>query len=94
MDVIPDEDLNETNVTLKQIYRIFPPFCLSDSFRGLATRDVIYLWGEERSPWDWEVSGRNLTIMAVEACDVFTYRYIWAIVYCMMADACTCHFDM
>merc|ERR1719203_1371226 len=67
MDLIPDDDLNATNVTLKAIYRVFPPFCLSDSFRGLATRDIIFLWGEELSPWDWKVVGRNHCIMAAEA---------------------------
>ena len=47
--------------------QIFPPFCLSDSFRGLATRDVVFLWGEERHPGDWEVTGRNHVIMVVES---------------------------
>ena len=67
MDLIPDPDLNETNQTLKQIYRFFPPFCLSDSFRGLATRDIVFLWGERLEPWHYEVVGRNLQIMAAEA---------------------------
>eukprot|EP00486_Rosalina_sp_Unknown_P009705 CAMPEP_0201592416 /NCGR_PEP_ID=MMETSP0190_2-20130828/190322_1 /ASSEMBLY_ACC=CAM_ASM_000263 /TAXON_ID=37353 /ORGANISM="Rosalina sp." /LENGTH=1340 /DNA_ID=CAMNT_0048051183 /DNA_START=89 /DNA_END=4111 /DNA_ORIENTATION=- len=71
MDLIPDDDLNETNKTLKVIYRFFPPFCLSDSFRGIATRDIKILWGRERDPWEWEVTGRNLTIMFVEGVGYF-----------------------
>merc|ERR1719203_368865 len=53
MDLIPnDPDLYATNQTLKTIYRFFPPFCLSDAFRGIATRDIVLLWGTERDPLD------------------------------------------
>jgi len=71
MDTIPDEDLNETNQTLKIIYRFFPPFCLSDAFRGIATRDIRFLWGREMDAFDWEVTGRNLLIMFVESIGYF-----------------------
>ena len=72
MDLIPDDDLNRTNKTLKVIYRFFPPFCLSDSFRAISTREIVFLWGEERDPFEWEVTGRNLFIMFVESIGYFS----------------------
>jgi len=71
MDVLPDEKLNETNQTMKVIYRFFPPFCLSDSFRGIATRDIKFLWGREMGVFEWEVTGRNWMLMAVEGVGYF-----------------------
>eukprot|EP01083_Nonionella_stella_P020203 56003_1 len=72
MDIYPDPQLNETNKTMKVIYRFLPPFCLSDSFRGIATRDVGFLWGTERDVFDWDVTGRNLCIMFVESVGYFS----------------------
>eukprot|EP01084_Bolivina_argentea_P269163 457388_1 len=72
MDLIPDDDLNNTNQTLKIIYRFFPPFCLSDSFRGISTRNIKLLWGKSMEPLAWEVTGRNLLIMFIESCGYFS----------------------
>ena len=66
MDVIDDPDLNNTNATLKVLYRFFPSFCMSEGFRGISTRDVTFLWGKELHPYDWEVTGRDFTLLAVQ----------------------------
>ena len=44
MDLLPDEDLYDTNQSLKVVYRFFPPFCLSDSFSVLQP-EILYYYG-------------------------------------------------
>eukprot|EP01083_Nonionella_stella_P162830 534944_1 len=66
MDISPNPKLNQMNKTIKVIYRFLPPFCLSDSFRGIATRDA------ERDVFAWDVTGRNLVIMFVESVGYFS----------------------
>ena len=67
MAATPDEDFNETNQMPKRMYRFMPPFCVGHSFRGITTCDITFLWGRELSPWDYEVTGRNMQIVLWEA---------------------------
>jgi len=54
--------------SLKQIYRIFPSFLITKTLQNIAIRDLGF---EDiprgASPWHWDISGYNITLMACEA---------------------------
>ena len=70
MSFILDSTANtqQANQTLKQLYRLFPPFNLGEGLINLSTRGFTYLNTSVRpEAFAWEVVGRNLSWLTVEA---------------------------
>uniref|UniRef100_UPI00358FEA38 phospholipid-transporting ATPase ABCA7 isoform X2 n=1 Tax=Myxine glutinosa TaxID=7769 RepID=UPI00358FEA38 len=67
-----DQNLKSINTVLKQIFLLFPHFCLGrglmDMVKHQAVADALSRFGEQRvvNPLSWEVAGRNACAMAVE----------------------------
>jgi hypothetical protein len=57
------------NGSLKAFYRVFPSFTLGEGLINLATRDFFALihGTPKPSPFDWDVAGRSLTYLIIEA---------------------------
>ena len=59
---------SNANKTFKLLYRLFPPFNLGEGLIQLATRNFTYLTsGVRPGPFNWDIVGRSLTCLAVEA---------------------------
>ena len=59
---------SQANRTFKLLYRLFPPFNLGEGLIQLATRNFTYLTsGVRPGPFNWDIVGRSLTCLAVEA---------------------------
>jgi len=57
------------NLQLKNVYRVFPTYNLGEGLIQISTREFqALLHGQAKpSPFDWDVAGRNMMCMAVEA---------------------------
>ncbi|XP_061418243.1 phospholipid-transporting ATPase ABCA1-like isoform X5 [Lethenteron reissneri] len=72
-----DQNLKRINSVLKQIFLIFPHFCLGrglmDMVKNQAMSDAFQRFGENRfvDPFSWDMVGKNLFAMAVEGMGFF-----------------------
>ncbi|KAK2510038.1 hypothetical protein MC885_018422 [Smutsia gigantea] len=72
LELFSDQKLREVSRILKQVFLIFPHFCLGrgliDMVRNQAMADAFERLGERQfqSPLCWEVVGKNLLAMVVE----------------------------
>eukprot|EP01083_Nonionella_stella_P139348 424928_1 len=60
-------EMVETNRKMMNFYALFPPWALSGGMMGVSLRDNIYLNGRVKEIWEWDVSGRTVTFMALES---------------------------
>lgn len=67
LDVL--ETTQDANVYLKYVWRLFPGFCLGDSFLNLSVRGILAAFVEDfdQSPYQWDVTGINLIYLYVGA---------------------------
>ena len=66
LDFIPDSRINNINESLKFFYRIFPPYLMADSFKGMSVRNIELIYNPTKDIYDWEIISRNLTLMGIE----------------------------
>jgi ATP-binding cassette subfamily A (ABC1) protein 3 len=71
LDVL--DGTKDANMYLKYIYRLFPGFCLGDSFLNLSMRGILSAFVEDfdESPYQLDVTGINIIYLYVGAV-VFT----------------------
>jgi len=62
------------NLSLKNLYRVFPTYALGEGLIQLSTRDFqALIHGQPKpSPFAWEVAGRNMLYMLCESVAYFT----------------------
>mmetsp|Transcript_7608 Transcript_7608/g.12112 ORF Transcript_7608/g.12112 Transcript_7608/m.12112 type:complete len:1794 (-) Transcript_7608:303-5684(-) len=64
MGIIPSTvDVNDK---MKYVYRLVPSFSFGESVINLMTRDSIIVWGEKKTPTDWEIVGRPCVYLVCE----------------------------
>ena len=72
-----DADLKTINNIIKQVFLIFPNYCMGRGIMDLAKNqllaDVFSRFGENRyqNPFSWNLAGRNLFAMAIEGIAFF-----------------------
>merc|ERR1719183_2242789 len=75
MDII--DSTAEVNATLKNVYRIFPPFCLGNGLLSIALRVLLSAFddtlesGTVLEPMAWSISGANMVFMLCSAIAYF-----------------------
>ncbi|GBG28748.1 ABC transporter ATP-binding protein [Hondaea fermentalgiana] len=71
MESIDNDAVNEANVSLKWVYRIFPGFCLGDALMQLSIIYVLSAFVGPSyvlpSPYDMDIAGASLAYLYVEA---------------------------
>jgi len=83
------EDTRDTNADLKPtFYRLFPPYVFGESLINMSTRSFYrLLLGKHIPAFDWDILGRNLVYLAVEAIFFFfltlfiEYRVVEVVLY-------------
>lgn len=64
----------DINHDLKTLYRIFPPFLFGEALINLSTRPALdQLYGTHTNGFDWDVAGRALVLLLVEAVAWFSF---------------------
>ncbi|XP_067103215.1 phospholipid-transporting ATPase ABCA1b [Osmerus mordax] len=77
MELFGDKEIGGINDILKNVFLIFPHFCLGrgliDMVKNQAMADALERFGENRlrSPLEWDMVGKNLFAMAVEGAVFF-----------------------
>ncbi|XP_041074940.1 phospholipid-transporting ATPase ABCA1-like [Polyodon spathula] len=77
LDLFGNDSHNSVNDILKSVFLIFPHFCLGrgliDMVKNQAMADALERFGENRfrSPFSWDMVGRNLFAMAVQGAVFF-----------------------
>ncbi|XP_033869676.3 phospholipid-transporting ATPase ABCA1-like [Acipenser ruthenus] len=77
LDLFGNDSHNSINDILKSVFLIFPHFCLGrgliDMVKNQAMADALERFGENRfrSPFSWDMVGRNLFAMAVQGAVFF-----------------------
>ncbi|XP_036095824.1 phospholipid-transporting ATPase ABCA7 isoform X1 [Molossus molossus] len=72
LELFPDQKLQKVSRILKQVFLIFPHFCLGrgliDMVRNQAMADAFERFGDRQfqSPLCWEVVGKNLLAMVIQ----------------------------
>ncbi|XP_029421324.1 ATP-binding cassette sub-family A member 7 isoform X3 [Nannospalax galili] len=72
LELLSDQNLQEVSRILKQVFLIFPHFCLGrgliDMVRNQAMADAFERLGDKQfqSPLHWEITGKNLLAMAAQ----------------------------
>ena len=77
--------LQDVKKVLEVVLLLFPPYALGGGFLSLATAqikaDLFLEFGDAQeatvSPFDWDVIGRNLTVLVAEAVVFFLTNLIW-----------------
>nr|XP_055034932.1 phospholipid-transporting ATPase ABCA1b [Misgurnus anguillicaudatus] len=78
MELFGSNEIGGINDILKNVFLIFPHFCLGrgliDMVKNQAMADALERFGENRfrSPLEWDMVGKNLFAMAVEGVVFFT----------------------
>jgi ATP-binding cassette subfamily A (ABC1) protein 3 len=61
------ESTRDANDVLVNFYRFLPPFAFSDGMYSLLVRESTTVFGDPRGPWDYDVTGKAMLVLAAEA---------------------------
>ncbi|XP_036407591.1 phospholipid-transporting ATPase ABCA1-like [Megalops cyprinoides] len=93
MELFGNNEIGGINDILKNVFLIFPHFCLGrgliDMVKNQAMADALERFGENRlrSPLDWDMVGKNLFAMAVEGVVFFCITVLLQYRFCVKAKA-------
>ncbi|KAK6493939.1 phospholipid-transporting ATPase ABCA1-like [Huso huso] len=89
LDLFGNDSHNSINDILKSVFLIFPHFCLGrgliDMVKNQAMADALERFGENRfrSPFSWDLVGRNLFAMAVQGAVFFCITVLIQYRFCI-----------
>ncbi|MGH0142230.1 UNVERIFIED_CONTAM: hypothetical protein FKN15_019870 [Acipenser sinensis] len=89
LDLFGNDSHNSINDILKSVFLIFPHFCLGrgliDMVKNQAMADALERFGENRfrSPFSWDMVGRNLFAMAVQGAVFFCITVLIQYRFCI-----------
>ncbi|KAK1175667.1 phospholipid-transporting ATPase ABCA1-like [Acipenser oxyrinchus oxyrinchus] len=89
LDLFGNDSHNSINDILKSVFLIFPHFCLGrgliDMVKNQAMADALERFGENRfrSPFSWDLVGRNLFAMAVQGAVFFCITILIQYRFCI-----------
>ena len=73
-----NENTRRINDSMENVYRIFPTFLMADGLFQIALKGLVY---PSKSYFDWDITGRDCTFMAIEWDGYFLI--VLLIEYCM-----------
>ncbi|KAI1888287.1 hypothetical protein AGOR_G00183470 [Albula goreensis] len=93
MELFGNNEIGGINDILKNVFLIFPHFCLGrgliDMVKNQAMADALERFGENRfrSPLEWDMVGKNLFAMAVEGVVFFCITVLLQYRFCINAKS-------
>eukprot|EP01083_Nonionella_stella_P122957 370200_1 len=66
-----NEETKDINDALMNVYRIFPTFLMADGLFQIAVKPLAASFGDDNSYYDWDIVGRDLTLMGIECVGYF-----------------------
>uniref|UniRef100_A0A3Q2DBH9 ATP-binding cassette, sub-family A (ABC1), member 1A n=1 Tax=Cyprinodon variegatus TaxID=28743 RepID=A0A3Q2DBH9_CYPVA len=97
LELFGSNDIGGVNDILKNVFLIFPHFCLGrgliDMVKNQAMADALERFGENRfrSPLAWDMVGKNLFAMAIEGVIFFCITVLIQYRFCFKARSSTSH---
>ncbi|KAK5604485.1 ATP-binding cassette sub- A member 1 [Crenichthys baileyi] len=97
LELFGSNDIGGINDILKNVFLIFPHFCLGrgliDMVKNQAMADALERFGENRfrSPLAWDMVGKNLFAMAIEGVIFFFITVLIQYRFCFKARSSTSH---